>query len=116
MKLAIANVLLTFVSGFAKADGLYNGHELFAQCTTNKSFVAGYVAGEIDKAKADYAPMMILFLASTTKPSMPSTPGSWRAARRLVRVIAGVTLGQLTDVFCNYLGDNPASRHEIGAP
>ncbi|TWB93200.1 hypothetical protein FBZ93_111239 [Bradyrhizobium macuxiense] len=103
MKLAVASVLLAFLSGFAKADGLYNGNELVTQCATNKSFVAGYVAGEIDKAKADYAPMMVLFLGFYDKAKHAEHTKKLESSAALIEgycIPGGVTLGQLTDVFC----------------
>jgi hypothetical protein len=89
------------------ASGDFNdGNKIHPQCTTNKNYVLGYVAGLHDRALNDgWAVRTFVSDTVTLKNSV-------------VRMVHGfcvpekVTLGQVSDVFCSYLAKNPKDRHK----
>jgi hypothetical protein len=76
-----------FVSLNAKV--YYNGNEIYKHCGTNQPFVNGFVAGAFDRSSLDQA-------------------------QGYCAPEAG-TLGQIADIFCQYLAKHPEKRHVAGA-
>lgn len=67
--------------------GFYNGNEALDRCERDRSWCSTYVAGATDG---------IAFGANNAVPYC---------------IPAGVTLGQMVDVYLGYLKDRPADRH-----
>lgn len=115
-------VLYLILAGTAKAQQFYSGNDLFSQCRTNKEFVIGYVAGAFDSREGPQLAMFSLYIDFLTtagintsdevkmKPFMKKLNEN-TALLGNVCVPKGVKLGQMTDVFCQFLRDGPAQRH-----
>jgi Rap1a immunity proteins len=88
-----------------------SGDRLYEACN-NKSHRAGlmaYISGVWDKAGSDYISALIYegmqhkgekMLSTSIKNACPAD---------------NVTIGQMADVICKYLKDNPAERHKLAA-
>lgn len=119
MRCPIITILLSLCSTAAFAE--ISGNRLHDYCSSNRSFVHGYIAGFFDKATRDQ-----LIVAATQVPT--GTLTSQKAAEDYsnnLRTVSGkigsyclpdeMTIGQAGDVFCKYLTDKPADRHLSGA-
>jgi hypothetical protein len=83
----------------------YDGNRMAQICAGDRSFVLGYVAGMLDKATDDVG------IASV------HLAGDQRLGPMLFTIEAyclpkGVVLSQALDVYCKYLRENPAERHQ----
>lgn len=87
--MSFAGVIL--VSGLA----LFNGNDLHKACTDgNKQFLTGYVGGTFDMLEG--AKVQAGVKSAYCKPRK-------------------ATLGQLVDITCKWLKENPAQRHRPAA-
>lgn len=83
-----ALLIATMAAGPASA-GFYNGNDLAEQCRRkSKLLTLGYVVGIVDTLE-------------TIVPEKMCIPGQ-------------VTAGQLVDILCKYVEDNPNKRHHSG--
>jgi hypothetical protein len=83
------------------------------------AFVFGYTAGVVDKSETDYAAMLGVYFdavgpdvaAKKSIAVMDQSLSTYGAVVSKYCIPKGVVLGQITEVFCNYLRSNPANRH-----
>jgi hypothetical protein len=96
----------------------YDGNKLIPLCSSGEQFLAGYIAGMVDKAKAD----MLIIISPGARKATPNV--SYQLSPDVQEMItnvggycipASVTVGQVVAVFCKYLADNPVERHKEGA-
>ncbi|MBY2949487.1 Rap1a/Tai family immunity protein [Rhizobium leguminosarum] len=101
--------------------GFFNGNDLYKNCTQSgsNSFMTGYVSGWVDKWQFDSYHVG----EAARQKNKQSAPN---ADLMVEMVFLGVaiegdicmpekaTAGQVADVFCKYLKDNPAQRAESG--
>jgi len=93
----------------------FNGNEMHVQCENdNMLFIMGYASGFTEKTERDrYA---FLGMGKEVLASMASREiDKVRTAYQTIDGYClpdGVSTGQIADVFCQYLRDNPARRHE----
>ncbi len=89
----------------------YEGNELHRDCTkNNRPFIGGYITGVLDKLEEDRARVGEI----SSKSPQITLDDSWQL---LTSISGGIclphqaTIGQLIDVACAYLRDNPTQRH-----
>jgi Rap1a immunity proteins len=112
MKISIA-VALVFCSATPAQAGFYSGNELHDLCQSNRPAVIMYVAGLHD-ASEHAMNVSVKTLALHFSLSLSKDQADFDS---VLKDIAGyclpenATTGQVADVFCKYLRDNPAQRH-----
>lgn len=74
----------------------YTGNELLDLCKSSRTLVIGYSAGFVE-GRQDIV--------------VDADDGMLRTVKPTFCIPDGVTLGQITDVICKALTDNPANRH-----
>ncbi|MCK1742005.1 hypothetical protein IVA80_14255 [Bradyrhizobium sp. 139] len=113
MRLFIIAFLGACFSTGAYAD-FFDGNDLHKSClSNNQQAVSFYVAGVFDKSNADVAVTRFYVPASEVERN-PSL-GSLANAIRSFCVDPNVSLGQVRDVTCKWLVENPARRHYTAA-
>lgn len=106
-------LVLAILTSPARAD-FFNGNELHAACSLKTTDgITAYVAAIYDKALADGTIVNFFVTASEVK----RNPDLAHIAKSIKPycVSDAVSLGQLKDVVCKWLVDNPARRHYPGA-
>ena len=114
--------LLYCSAGPAHAD-YFNGIRLHAACQQNKTMVMAYLAGMADRSDDGFWATTEFRLALRFRPGLPEDQrkdllnGLDAVTERLQGFCApkNVTLGQIGDVVCNFLRDNPKERQESGS-
>ncbi|MBX5063186.1 Rap1a/Tai family immunity protein [Rhizobium lentis] len=102
------------ISASSAHAAFFDGNFMHRGCTINDSSVTGYVMGYVDKWWND---------AYWVEKVLPDTPDHPLDAdlkqkksvmnmgiKRSFCIPKGATSGQIKDVFCKYLNDNPADR------
>ena len=114
--IAVAPILIALVlpSSSAELPGttFFDGNAVYDNCKHNRSMAFGYTAGLYDEAAHGASVIDAMRIYPETK---TSGIGVNMALDRIVKYCKpeGVTLEQMTDVFCNHLRDNPASRNGL---
>lgn len=96
----------------------YNGNEMNGFCTTNKTYVLGYAAAAFDKAEQDQGAMFMYMIDNVDENGRFKTTEAEKSFATQSKNIGnycapkGVILGQVADVYCQYLQKNPAVRHQ----
>jgi hypothetical protein len=123
---AVANatmlVALLLCATGARAD-YFDGNSLHTACQQNKPAVMGYVAGMADRSDDGYWATAEYRLALRFRPGLSEDQrndllnGIGAVTERLQGYCApkNATLGQIGEVFCNYIRDNPTERTESGS-
>ena len=119
--MALAALLLC-APATARAD-YFDGNSLFTACQQNKPAVMGYVAGMADRSDDGFWATAEYRLALRFKPGLTEDQrkdlldGLNAVTERLQGFCAPktITLGQISDMFCGYLRDNPRDRQESGS-
>jgi archaeosine-15-forming tRNA-guanine transglycosylase len=88
VKVALATIALWALSSTSVPADVYDGNEITTLCRTDKEFVAGYVAGAVEKTRKSSAVYCLPEKA---------------------------TVVQGRDVFCKFLQENPEQRHRPAA-
>jgi hypothetical protein len=109
-------LILSLGFGCDAHAGFYSGNEVFAYCSSNRSFLTGFVAGVFDKAELDSASFFnYVLMAPAPAKSGPEfdSENFVKYSNEINQYCApkGATLAQVTDIYCQYLTNNPASRH-----
>lgn len=97
--------------------GFIDGNELYKDCAKDRAFIVSYVAGVIDKQEVDVLAALNLRMAAS---SLKGAENEW-FIRSFNHISIGscvpenVTLKQLGDVVCKWLGANPDARHDSAA-
>ncbi|MDR7145169.1 Rap1a/Tai family immunity protein [Rhizobium sp. BE258] len=95
--------------------GFWDGNFVHSQCKQNNmTFVHGYIAGWIDKWETDKGAVEATFERKG------ETPADLVAPKAILGVFISrdfclpdnASAGQIADVFCKYLQENPARRAE----
>jgi hypothetical protein len=98
-------ILILALSASSASATFYNGNELYELCQRDR--VALYIAGYLDKSWQDR-------IATTY--FMPESSSKNAAVKAVNKAIRGyciperATLGQLGDVVCKYVKENPKDR------
>jgi Rap1a immunity proteins len=118
-RLVVATLILG-VSMQANAAGFfYSGNDIVRHCSDNRAMISGFAAGAFDKANADmdaylrYAIDMVDDPQKTGEQQQKTKDESYFANRSVIRGYCapnGITLGQVSDIFCQFLIANPAKR------
>lgn len=92
----------------------FTGNTIYEQCVNrNRGGISAYVAGVWEKASLDLFTAALYVVTKETDPEARKhnflLPGISNAC-----VPQGVTMGQMADVFCKYLTENP-NRRQSGA-
>lgn len=90
MKAILLGICLSLAAQGAMAN-FNNGNNMWEYCQTDRSYVVGYATGAFDAYEG----------ANKLNPNNYTSICAPKA----------VTAGQLTDVMCDYLRDNPQDRH-----
>jgi len=112
----IAIIALCTISGAAHA-GFWDGNQPKRGCDNDRSFIVGYVTGWVDKHETDTMlakDHMLLALKSGSQEIFQSARETANLIQMKVCLPDQVTAGQVADVFCKSLRDNPATRHRAG--
>lgn len=104
----VATALIAVLSTPACAGVFYSGNDIVAHCLSNKAMVSGFVAGAFDKSERDiYAYLRYAIdMVDIEKPVDNAKNESFFANRFLIRGYCapkGITLGQVRDIFCQFL-------------
>lgn len=100
------------------AAGFYTGNEIHESCMKSRLFVMGYTAGAFDALEKGQAAASAVFLSGLDEKLNPPNQGFFDRYVKNTAVLGsycapkGIVLSQVTDIFCNYLESNPATRHE----
>lgn len=97
----------------------YDGNELHKACQQKQiGFILGFVAGSYDKSASDVNEITGLFFdnldPSQSKEATAKATASFSSHVLAVQsycVAKNVQLGQLKDVYCNFLRNHPEKRH-----
>jgi hypothetical protein len=109
MRMTLAAAM--FIIPTMAAAGFYDGNKLHQACHESLSTVTGYLAGWYDTRDLDIK-------RTRAAAKKTSDPGGTITLHILATDMGGgiclpenATLGQITDVVCKYLKDNPTMRH-----
>lgn len=117
MKKAFGVAVVLMLNAAAADAEFYSGYELSQYCQTNKALVFGYIAGAMDKATID-SDILYRFYFSIYDPlKMPEkiqmdgrTLGEASLAIDGYCVPATVTIPEIADEFCKYLGESRSHK------
>jgi Rap1a immunity proteins len=100
----------------------YSGNDIYPLCSTSKVFISGYVTGAFDRASLDQSTLitysMEVYDVSVSQARAEKNGIALREEYAKIRGYCApnqANIGQIVDIFCQYLGKNPASRHLAGA-
>lgn len=117
MRMIFVGVFLLANAAIAKAET--TGNELHRFCEPRSALLDGYVSGVVDKATVDIAALYDLYRVTLNiSDAVARTERDAHEFNKAAVVISqfcvpkGATRGQVTDVFCKYLKDNPAERQK----
>jgi hypothetical protein len=92
-----------------------DGNKLFEGCRQQyRVGLSGYVAGVWDKAGSD-AVTATVYLAMQDRKKSEHMDKMLMDGMNAACLPQGVTNGQMVDVICKFLRDNPAERHKLGS-
>lgn len=97
LKLVTAAALFFATTAMASAQYFWDGNKLHEQCTQDKIAAIHYVLGAADEFSTN------MYIASD----------EYKIVKRLQQVCIpkGATSGQLVDIVCKSLSDEPENRH-----
>jgi hypothetical protein len=110
-------ILLCLFASSANAQ-FFSGNDLYALCGKRGTFIEAFVAGVYDQAVVDHSGIDFI-RKSMSNPKFKDLPrqseqvallGSLRDMVKPYCLPRGATVGQLGEVFCKYLRENPAKR------
>ncbi|MBX4895915.1 Rap1a/Tai family immunity protein [Rhizobium bangladeshense] len=109
---------ISLLSSTAHA-GFFNGNELYKNCTQSgsNSFMTGYVSGWVDKWQYDAYQVQQAAKGKNTQSAadlMVEMVFLGIAIDKGICMPENATAGQVADVFCKFLQDNPAQRADSG--
>jgi hypothetical protein len=117
MRIFVIAIIIAATSSGAQAQ-FYNGNEILQKCQTAIGFVSGYVSGAVDKSFADTTHMSVMFFKLYDKTKHEEQTKSVTESLLDVQgfcVPKDATNGQLADILCKYLRENPAERQKQAA-
>uniref|UniRef100_E6VLM9 Rap1a immunity protein domain-containing protein n=1 Tax=Rhodopseudomonas palustris (strain DX-1) TaxID=652103 RepID=E6VLM9_RHOPX len=86
-----------------------DGNRFKEGCEVSRPFISGFVLGTVSKSVADMN--IVLNRLDGGDASSKINVAEVAAELSPYCIPLNATLGQMTDVFCKYLEDNPALRH-----
>jgi hypothetical protein len=102
--------------------GFFSGNDLYQYCSTRRATIEGFVAGVFDASENDNQALNDYLLENfviitNLDQSATNTIALGKAQNRIKSYCEpkGITLGQVSDVYCQFLAAKPAMRHMSAA-
>jgi hypothetical protein len=116
---ALLSALLLGASVTTANAGFFNGNDIYKDCKheDRSSFLTGYVSGWMDKWGSDdyyFDEAVKIEQGSKDQSYMPQLKFLQSYVAGNICVPEKVQVGQIVDVYCKYLKDNPAKRASSG--
>lgn len=106
------------VSALPVQAGFFTGNDIFQHCGANRAFLNGFAAGSFDKTEVAQSALFSLWLDALPQSRSDEGKKEWdKSSDKAFSTIQkyctpkGVNLGQVADIFCQYLTKTPSSRH-----